>query len=150
MSAEKENVALAERRLFALVKTNEMLIIHVDGAVCAGFPSPADDYLETRIDLKRELIKNPDATFVMRVQGDSMQGDGIDDGDVLIIDRSLRPRNGAVAVCYLNNAFTVKRLEMRGPRLRLLASNPDFPPIEIQEGDELSIWGIVTYVIKRP
>lgn len=150
MNAEKENVALSERRFFTLAKTDEMLIIHVDGAVCAGFPSPADDYLETRIDLKRELIKNPDATFVMRVQGDSMRGDGIDDGDVLIIDRSLRPRNGVVAVCYLNNAFTVKRLEMRGPRLLLLASNPDFPPIEIQEGDELSIWGIVTYVIKKP
>lgn len=150
MRAEKENVALTERRFFTLAKTDEMQIIHIDGAVCAGFPSPADDYFESRIDLKKELIKNPDATFVVRVQGDSMTGDGIGDGDVLIVDRSVKPRHNLVAVCYLNNAFTVKRLEMRGLRIRLLASNPDFPPIEIQEGDELTIWGIVTYVIKQP
>ncbi|MDO8971978.1 MAG: translesion error-prone DNA polymerase V autoproteolytic subunit [Saprospiraceae bacterium] len=150
MKTERKKDSLAEGRLFALAQTNEILIIHVDGSVCAGFPSPADDYLETRIDLRKELIKNPDATFVMRVQGDSMAGDGIDDGDVLIIDRSVKPGNGAVAVCYLNNTFTVKRLEMRGGRIRLLAANPAYPPIEIQENDELTIWGVVTYVIKKP
>jgi DNA polymerase V len=150
MKTERKKDSLAEGRLFALAQTNEILIIHVDGSVCAGFPSPADDYLETRIDLRKELIKNPDATFVVRVQGDSMAGDGIDDGDVLIIDRSVKPGNGAVAVCYLNNAFTVKRLEMRGGRIRLLAANPAYPPIEIQENDELTIWGVVTYVIKKP
>ncbi len=150
MKTERKKDSLAEGRLFALAQTNEILIIHVDGSVCAGFPSPADDYLETRIDLRKELIKNPDATFVMRVQGDSMAGDGIDDGDVLITDRSVKPGNGAVAVCYLNNTFTVKRLEMRGGRIRLLAANPAYPPIEIQENDELTIWGVVTYVIKKP
>ncbi len=150
MKTERKKDSLAEGRLFALAQTNEILIIHVDGSVCAGFPSPADDYLETRIDLRKELIKNPDATFVMRVQGDSMAGDGIDDGDVLIIDRSVKPGNGAVAVCYLNNTFTVKRLEMRGGRIRLLAANPAYPPIEIQENDELTIWGVVTFVIKKP
>ncbi|MDX1910752.1 MAG: translesion error-prone DNA polymerase V autoproteolytic subunit [Saprospiraceae bacterium] len=150
MRAEKENVALTERWFFALAETDEILIIHIDGAVCAGFPSPADDYFESQIDLKKELIKNPDATFVMRVQGNSMMGDGISDGDMLIIDRSEKPRNGVVAVCYLNNEFTVKRLEVRSMRIRLLASNPAFPPVEIQEGDELTIWGIVTYVIKKP
>ena len=127
----------------------EILIIHVDGAVCAGFPSPADDYLETQIDLRRELIKNPDATFIMRVQGDSMMDDGIEDGDVLIIDRSVKARHGAVAVCYLNNAFTVKRLDIRGKTVRLVAANPQFAPIEVTEGDELVIWGVVTFVIKK-
>jgi DNA polymerase V len=150
MRTEGKNDSLAASRLFDPVPTDEILIIHVDGAICAGFPSPADDYLETQIDLKKELVKNPDATFVVRVQGDSMSGDGIDDGDVLIIDRSIKPRHGAVAVCYLNNAFTVKRLEKRGGKIRLLPANPDFAPIEVQEGDELVIWGVVTYVIKKP
>jgi len=149
MRTERKKDSLAGGRLFTLAQTDEILLIHVDGSVCAGFPSPADDYFETRIDLKRELVKNPDATFVIRVQGDSMTGDGIDDGDVLIVDRSLKPRNGAIAICYLGNAFTVKRLEMRGLRIRLLAANPAFAPIEIQETDELTIWGIVTYVIKK-
>jgi DNA polymerase V len=150
MGTERKKDSFAEDRLFTLAPSDETLVIHVEGSVCAGFPSPADDYFETRIDLKRELIKNPDATFVLRVQGHSMTGDGIDDGDVLIVDRSLKPRNGAIAICYLNNAFTVKRLELRGGRVRLLAANPDFASIEVQETDELTIWGLVTYVIKKP
>jgi SOS-response transcriptional repressors (RecA-mediated autopeptidases) len=149
MGTERKKDSFAEGRLFTLAPSDETLVIHVEGSVCAGFPSPADDYFETRIDLKRELVKNPDATFVLRVQGHSMTGDGIDDGDVLIVDRSLKPRNGAIAICYLNNAFTVKRLELRGGRVRLLAANPDFAPIEVQETDELTIWGLVTYVIKK-
>ncbi len=150
MSAEWKNDSMAGLRPYALLQTDEILIIHVDGAVPAGFPSPADDYFESRIDLKTELIRNPDATFVVRVQGDSMSDAGIADGDVLIVDRSVKPRNGSVAVCYLNNGFTVKRLEKRGDKIRLLAANPAFAPIEIQEHDELVIWGIVTYVIKKP
>lgn len=140
---------MAGLRLYALSQTDEILIIYVDGAICAGFPSPADDYLETQIDLKAELIRNPDATFIVRVQGDSMSNDGIADGDVLIVDRSVKPLNGAVAVCYLNNGFTVKRLEKKGDKIRLLSANPAFSPIEIQETDELVIWGIVTYIIKK-
>ena len=149
MRTERKNDSLAGLRLYALSQTDEILIIHVDGAICAGFPSPADDYLETQIDLKAELIRNPDATFIVRVQGDSMSNDGIADGDVLIVDRSVKPRNGAVAVCYLNNGFTVKRLEKKGDKIRLLSANPAFPPIEIQETDELVIWGVVTYIIKK-
>ena len=137
-------------KLFALAPTDEIFIIHFDGAICAGFPSPADDYFETQINLNAELIRNPDATFVVRVQGDSMTGDGIEDGDVLIVDRSVKPKNGSVAVCCLNNAFTVKRMEKKGKSIRLLPANPAFAPIEIQEGDELTIWGVVTYVIKKP
>lgn len=137
-------------KLFALAPTDEILIIHFDGAICAGFPSPADDYFETQINLSTELIRNPDATFVVRVQGDSMSGDGIHDGDVLIVDRSVKPKSGSVAVCYLNNGFTVKRMEMKGKCIRLLSANPAFAPIEIQDGDELTIWGVVTYVISKP
>jgi DNA polymerase V len=79
-----------------------------------------------------------------------MSGDGIHDGDVLIVDRSVKPKNGLVAVCYLNNCFTVKRMEMKGKSIRLLSANPAFAPIEIQDGDELTIWGVVTYVISKP
>jgi DNA polymerase V len=78
-----------------------------------------------------------------------MTGDGIDDGDVLIVDRSVVPQTGSVAVCYLNNGFTVKRIEKEGNKIRLLPANPDFAPIEVQEGDELVIWGIVMYTIKK-
>lgn len=137
-------------QLFTAAPSDDVFIIHLDGAICAGFPSPADDYLETQINLNAELIRNPDATFVVRVQGDSMSGDGIEDGDVLIVDRSVKPKDGSVAVCYLNNAFTVKRMEKKGKSIRLLSANPAFAPIDIQEGDELTIWGVVTYVIKKP
>lgn len=150
MRPERKNDSLADLRLFALSQANEVYIIRVDGAICAGFPSPADDYFQSRIDLNTELIRNPDATFGIWIRGDSMQGDGIDDGDFVLVDRSLEPINGAVAVCVLNNDFTVKRIERKGKTIRLLPANPAFAPIEIQEGDELTIWGIVTYVIKKP
>ncbi|MCC6281350.1 MAG: translesion error-prone DNA polymerase V autoproteolytic subunit [Saprospiraceae bacterium] len=150
MRTEGKNDSLAGLRLYALSQTSEIFIILVDGAICAGFPSPADDYFQSRIDLNEELIRNPDATFGIWVQGDSMQDDGIESGDFLLVDRSVAPFNGALAVCVLNNDFTIKRIEKRGKKIRLLPANPAFAPIEIQEGDELIIWGIVTYVIKKP
>jgi DNA polymerase V len=150
MRTEGKNDSLAGLRLYALSQTSEIFIILVDGAICAGFPSPADDYFQSRIDLNEELIRNPDATFGIWVQGDSMQDDGIESGDFLLVDRSVAPFNRALAVCVLNNDFTIKRIEKRGKKIRLLPANPAFAPIEIQEGDELIIWGIVTYVIKKP
>jgi DNA polymerase V len=136
-------------KLYALAPTGPIFLNYVDGTICAGFPSPADDYFQQQIDLKAVLVQNPDATFVVRVQGNSMTGDGIDDGDVLIVDRSVAPQTGSVAVCYLNNGFTVKRIEKKGDKIRLLPANPDFAPIEVQEGDELVVWGIVIYTIKK-
>lgn len=150
MRTEGKNDSLAGLRLYALSPTSEIFIILVDGAICAGFPSPADDYFQSRIDLNEELIRNPDATFGIWVQGDSMQDDGIESGDFLLVDRSVAPFNRALAVCVLNNDFTIKRIEKSGKKIRLLPANPAFAPIEIQEGDELIIWGIVTYVIKKP
>ena len=141
---------MAELRLYALHQTGKIYIILVDGTVCAGFPSPADDYFQSRIDLNEELIRNPDATFGIWVQGNSMQDDGIESGDFLLVDRSISPFDKALAICVLNNEFTIKRLEKTGKRIRLLPANAAFPPIVVQEGDELIIWGIVTYVIKKP
>lgn len=135
---------------FTLAATGEIIIIQTTGLVFASFPSPADDFFEGPIDLKSELLPNPDSSFLVKVTGNSMQEAHIDDGDVLIIDRSVSPTNGCVAVCFLNGGFTVKRLEIRGTAVRLLPSNPAFQPINLQEGDELTVWGVVTYIIKKP
>jgi DNA polymerase V len=117
--------------------------------ISAGFPSPADDYMEAGIDLNRELIRNPGATFFGRVKGFSMQDAGISDGDVLVIDKSLEPRNGAVAVCFLDGEFTVKRIRIENGELFLVPENKEFQPIRITDGNDFMVWGIVTYVIKK-
>ena len=149
MSTAKKNDS-SPLKPFYIADTGEMIIIQTAGLVFASFPSPADDFSEGPIDLKQQLIPNPDASFIVKVSGDSMQSAQIDDGDVLIIDRSLRPSNGCIAVCFLNDGFTVKRLEIRGKSVRLLPSNPVFQPIDLVEGDELTVWGVVTYIIKKP
>ena len=117
--------------------------------ISAGFPSPADDYMEPGIDLNAELIRNPGSTFFGRVRGVSMKEAGIDEGDVLVIDRSLESRNGAVAVCFLDGEFTVKRISITPEGLFLLPANSDYHPIRITEENEFVVWGIVTYVIKK-
>ena len=116
--------------------------------ISAGFPSPADDFKETRISLDRELVKNKEATFYARVSGDSMENAGLSDGDLLVIDRSLSPENKKIAVCYLEGEFTVKRIIKKGGSIYLKPENKNYEEIEIKDGDELIIWGIVTYVIK--
>ena len=117
--------------------------------ISAGFPSPADDFKETRISLDRELVKNKEATFYARVSGDSMTGAGLEDGDLLVIDRSLNPENGKIAVCLIDGNFTVKRIKKKENKLYLTPENIKYDPIEVKEGDELIIWGIVTYVVKK-
>ena len=117
--------------------------------ISAGFPSPADDFKEIRISLDKELVKNKEATFYARVSGDSMVEAGLEDGDLLIIDRSLNPENGKIAVCLVEGEFTVKRIKKFKKRIYLTPENKKYNPIEIKEEDELIIWGIVTYVIKK-
>jgi len=117
--------------------------------ISAGFPSPADDFKEARISLDRELVKNKEATFYARVNGDSMVEAGLDDGDLLVIDRSKNPENGKIAVCLIEGGFTVKRIKKEKNKLFLIAENKKYKPIELSEGNELIIWGIVEYVIKK-
>lgn len=117
--------------------------------VPAGFPSPADDYLEGRIDLNEHLIKHKEATFILRVKGWSMLKAGIHDGDELIVDRALEPVDGKIVVAVVNGEMTVKRLYKKRGKVRLLAENPEFSPIEFKNGDELNIWGVVTRVIHK-
>ena len=121
----------------------------IEQGISAGFPSPADDFKEIRISLDKELVKNRDATFYARVSGESMVGAGLDDGDLLVIDRSLNPENGKIAVCFIDGDFTVKRIRKEGKKFYLLAENKKYKPIEVRDENELIIWGIVEYVIKK-
>ena len=117
--------------------------------ISAGFPSPADDFKEIRISLDKELIKNREATFYARVSGDSMIGAGLEDGDLLVIDRSINPENGKIAVCLIDGEFTVKRIKKIKKKFYLIPENKKYNPIEIKEENELTVWGVVEYVIKK-
>jgi DNA polymerase V len=117
--------------------------------VSAGFPSPAEDYIEQRLDLNELLIQNPAATFFVRVSGDSMEGAGINDGDILVVDRSLAPASGRIVVAIIHGEFTVKRLYRDVHSCRLLAENPAYPAIEVSEESGCEIWGIVTSSIHQ-
>lgn len=117
--------------------------------ISAGFPSPAEDHIDQKLDLNRHYIKNPAATFFVTVSGDSMTGAGIHNGDLLIVDRSLEPLPGRVVIAVLNGEHTVKRLHREGDRLLLLAENADYPPIEVGEMEELHVWGVVTCVLHQ-
>ena len=121
----------------------------IEQSISAGFPSPADDFKEIRISLDKELVRNKDATFYARVSGESMIGAGLDDGDLLVIDRSLSPENGKIAVCLVDGEFTVKRIKKEKNKLYLMPENKKYKPIELREENELIIWGVVEYVIKK-
>lgn len=131
------------------VKRTSLKLPLVSASVEAGFPSPADDHLERGIDLNEELIRNPAATFLVRVKGESMRDAGIHAGDVLIVDKSLTPTDRKIVVAMIDGNFTVKRFRKRGGQVFLEAENPEFPPIEVTEGQELSIFGVVSYIIHQ-
>ena len=120
----------------------------VDTGIRAGFPSPADDFSYESIDLNKELIRHREATFFARVKGDSMQDAGLNDGDLLVIDRSLEPQNGKIAVCFIDGEFTVKRIKIDNGTVWLLPANPAYEPIKVTAENQFVIWGIVTHVIK--
>ena len=123
--------------------------IFVDTGISAGFPEPADDFDENRISLDDELIQNKDTTFFAKVKGQSMINAGLNDSDLLVIDRSLEPKNNKIAVCFLDGEFTVKRLRVEKNEVWLQPENPDYPIINITEDNNFIIWGIVTNVIKK-
>ena len=130
-------------------RENKLGQVLIEQGISAGFPSPADDFKEIRISLDKEIVKNEEATFYARVDGESMLGAGLSDGDLIVIDRSEEPKNGSVAVCFLDGEFTVKRLKIKNEEIYLMPENSRYSPIKIDEGNELSIWGIVTYVVKK-
>jgi DNA polymerase V len=118
-----------------------------EGKVAAGFPSPADDFVEKTLDLNELLVQKPAATFFARAQGVSMIGAGIHHNDILVVDRSIEPVPGKIVICALNGELTVKRLDRENGQWRLAAENPDYPDIAIFEDLEMVIWGVVTNVI---
>jgi DNA polymerase V len=117
--------------------------------VSAGFPSPALDYEKERIDLNEIVVKNPEATYYAKVDGNSMKETGIIDGDLLVVDKSIEPQDGQIAVCFLNGEFTLKRLKYSGKELWLIPENKAYTPIQVEEESDFRIWGVVTYVIKK-
>lgn len=131
------------------IENTSMILPAYDCAISAGFPSPAADHAQKPIDLNEHLIRNKAATFLFRVQGDSMVGIGIYGGDTLLVDRSIDPRHNAIVLAVLNNEFSVKRLYKRGGVIRLISENPLYPPIQIKNGEELSVWGVVTFNLHK-
>ena len=121
----------------------------IEQGISAGFPSPADDFKEVRISLDKELVRNKEATFYARVSGESMIEAGLDDGDLLVIDRSLSPENGKIAICFIDGDFTVKRIKKEKDKFYLMPENKKYKAIELKEDNELVIWGVVEYVIKK-
>lgn len=140
----------SEMDFFSIETISELELPLMQFPVEAGFPSPAEDYIDLSIDLNKELIKNPSATFLVRVKGLSMVDAAISPEDILIVDRSLEPQNGKIAVCYLNGEFTLKRIFIAiDSSVWLMPENKNYKPIKIEEYDDFTVWGMVSYVIKK-
>ena len=139
-----------ELEFYSAETTTELKIPLFESGVSAGFPSPADDYLDLPIDLNEFLIKHPAATFYVRVKGNSMEGAGIRNGDLLIVDRAEEPRNKSIVLGIIDGDFTVKRIKKKGSDLYLMPDNPEFKPIKINENMDFQVWGVVTYVVHKP
>lgn len=129
--------------------TSSLPLQYADEGIKAGFPSPAQDYLEQAIDLNKEIVKHPASTFYGRVVGNSMSEEGIEEGDILVIDKSLDLIDGDLAVCYIDGEFTVKRVKLETDAAWLVPSNSEYPPIKVTKENDFMIWGIVTYTIKK-
>jgi len=128
---------------------NELPITFSESPVHAGFPSPADDHLDNKLDLNKALVRNPSSTFYARVSGESMIQDGVDDGDLLVIDKSCDTTDNCLAVCFLDGEFTLKRVKIEEDCVYLVPANPKFKKIRVDKSNEFMIWGIVRYIIKK-
>lgn len=117
--------------------------------VSAGFPSPAADYVDSRLDINEYLVRNPVSTFFFPVEGDSMEGAEIFDGDILVVDRSIKARHGHIVIAFIDGERLVKRLYDRAGKMALVAENPKYPPLVVREGNELTVWGVVVGRFKR-
>lgn len=135
--------------IYSAATETELSLPLIESGIRAGFPSPAMDFIDLSLDLNKHLIKHPAATFYGRVKGDSLKNAGIEDGDLLIIDRSLEPTNGKIAVCFIDGEFTCKRIKIKGKNVFLMPENEKYDPIKITDNSDFLIWGIVTHVIKK-
>ncbi|HNW99721.1 MAG TPA: translesion error-prone DNA polymerase V autoproteolytic subunit [Bacteroidales bacterium] len=130
-------------------KSKTLLLKLFTNTISAGFPSPAEDFLDKKLDLNEYLIKNPSATFLVRVNGNSMIDAGIFNGDILIVDRSVEATNGRIVIGVINGEFTVKRIIKSGKKVFLKPENEKFKPIELTEDMDFKIWGVVIYTIHK-
>ncbi|NOZ47748.1 MAG: translesion error-prone DNA polymerase V autoproteolytic subunit [Chlorobi bacterium] len=142
-----------------IIKNNQIKVFKIaESVLCeipllltkiqAGFPSPAEDYMEERLSLDKKLIKNRSATFFARVTGDSMINSGIYNGDLIIVDKALNPKPDSVLLCVLDGEFTLKKVRKIKNKMYMIPENPDYPPIKISEYNDFRIWGVVTYSIR--
>ena len=127
----------------------DLALPYADGGIKAGFPSPAQDYMESAIDLNKELIRHPASTFYGRVKGDSMIDAAVCDGDILVIDKSLEPQDGDMAVCFVDGEFTIKYIQIEKDVVWLQPANSSYKPIKVTIDNDFLIWGVVTYCIKK-
>ena len=130
----------------------EKLELHYAPSLKAGFPSPAEDYLTDSLDFNRDLIKHPEATFYAEIDGDSMIGIGIDEGDIAVVDKSLVAEHGDLVVAAIDNEFNIKRLDLTHKKdgyIELKSANPKAPNFRINEDDNVRVWGVVIWTIKR-
>lgn len=146
MEHEQDTLQL---RIIRSDTTSELSVPLAASPISAGFPSPAEDFLEPSLDLNRMLVRNPASTFFARVSGESMRDAGIHDGDLLVVDKSIEPYDGCVAVCFLDGEFTLKRVKCDGQRVVLLPANERYRPIEIGPEEDFAVWGVVTYSIQK-
>lgn len=145
----KPNSRLKITDLFQPVADHVLTCPEYTSAISAGFPSPADDYIEKNLDLNEMMVSHPAATFYVRVEGESMKDAGINSGDLLVVDRAVEAADGKIVVAILNGEFTVKRIWIRGTHVRLLPENPLYSPIDIDQESDFQVWGVVTYVIHK-
>ena len=123
--------------------------IELCGDVKAGFPSPADDTPHEKLDLMRLVVRHPASTFYFRISGVSMVDDGFDEGDIVVVDRSLEPTNNSTAVCFIDGEFTIKKIRQEKDCLYLMPANKEYKPIKVTAENEFMVWGVVTYIIKN-
>lgn len=150
MSAKKFSVRIPEQFELFLTEASSVgeLPLFVP-TISAGFPSPAEDFIDRKLDLNEYLVRNQPATFLVKVQGTSMENAGILDGDILVVDRSLEPSSGKIIIGVIDGEFTVKRIEIKAGKLFLQPENDSFKPMEITPDMDFKIWGIVTFAIHR-
>ena len=134
--------------IYSALTDTELELPLIPGGIHAGFPSPALDFIDLSIDMNKHLIKHPSSTFYGRVKGESMKDEGINDGDLLVIDKSLEPINGKIAVCYIDGEFTIKKIKIEKDVCWLVPANKDFQPIKVTADNDFMVWGIVTHLVK--
>ena len=140
---------MSRLEIFSAETLSALELPFADEGVRAGFPSPAQDYMENSIDLNRDLVQHPESTFYARVVGDSMVDADVHQGDILMVDKSVEIHSGDMAVCILNGEFTVQYVDIAPDHVTLRPANDDYPPSHVTEADSFEVWGVVTFVIKR-